>query len=770
MLDFRSEYLPLPYAPRSFTAPGEWAYDPNSLVVLAGAGRGRTNAIRNLTYSVQSVDIAPDPADLTTALAGTPADVGITNVIPPGFPESITALTQRVTAEADTPIKQARRSRPSCAVGEFTYSTEPLPGSGFRALENFLIGDRRGYCEQFAGGDGRDGSGAQDPVPGGCRLPARGTARGHLRGLDPGHARVAGTLLRRLRLGALRTDSVRSDRHRAVVDDPGRRIRRHAVRRPERPAERRRPVRLGGPVERCRASTDRDGAAGSSVDWVRTLVITAIGLLVLVVLAAPATIRVRRRNSRLNAEGEPAEQVESAWAEIRDTVVDHGGSWPGGSPRAIGTEVADRLEQPESASMGQIATLVERSRYARSVDLYETGTDLPTMTTEIRRGIAAPRSRLRRILAVVFPRSVFPRPFWRSIFRRGADRALRPSSSRFRHVTAVVAPTAVGCCVSHHVAEDEPTGGGYGSVGPSGASSHEGVRAADLLLVDDVPGEAGLRRGGRRSMLVSRRLSSARDGSVVVRDPEPALEGASSRLQQVELGRRRTGPEEVDVDGDDRVEAPEPIRVQSIEGLDDGTRPARRRRGAVALPAAVTALSSDQRRRTAGNQPGTDDLGEDAATAADLQDGLPRGEIEKIGERPNRSVRARATLRKGLEAGFVPAPLPALFHLVHEALAVGSAGGLGRPGPAGRLLRIRTGADVLPGVDSGDGRGHHDDEANHTQKDLGRHAGDQQRETDEEADTGNGCSAAMDAADTGAAKRVDQLRILGGERCFHLLE
>ena len=98
----------------------------------------------------------------------------------------------------------------------------------------------------------------------------------------------------------------------------------------------------------------------------------------LVILAAPATIRVRRRNTRLNAEGDAAEQVESAWAEIRDTVVDHGGSWPGGSPRAIGTEVGERLDQPESESMGQIATLVERSRYARSVELDQAGTDLPT--------------------------------------------------------------------------------------------------------------------------------------------------------------------------------------------------------------------------------------------------------------------------------------------------------------------------------------------------------------------------------------------------------
>jgi hypothetical protein len=28
----------------------------------------------------------------------------------------------------------------------------------------------------------------------------------------------------------------------------------------------------------------------------------------------------------------------------------------------------------------------------------------------------------------------------------------------------------------------------------------------------------------------------------------------------------------------------------------------------------------------------------------------------------------------------------------------------------------------------------------------------------------------MDAPDTCAAKRVDKLRIFGGERCFHLLE
>ena len=43
----------------------------------------------------------------------------------------------------------------------------------------------------------------------------------------------------------------------------------------------------------------------------------AVGLVLLLILAAPATIRVRRRTVRLNGEGEAEERVESAWAEIR---------------------------------------------------------------------------------------------------------------------------------------------------------------------------------------------------------------------------------------------------------------------------------------------------------------------------------------------------------------------------------------------------------------------------------------------------------------------
>ena len=112
--------------------------------------------------------------------------------------------------------------------------------------------------------------------------------------------------------------------------------------------------------------------------------------MLLLILAAPATIRVRRRSQRLSTDGAAEDQVESAWAEIRDTVVDHGGAWPEGSPRSIGQEVSTRLDGEEAASMGRVATLVERARYAQTFTDTEAAAELPTVTQEIRRGIAAP--------------------------------------------------------------------------------------------------------------------------------------------------------------------------------------------------------------------------------------------------------------------------------------------------------------------------------------------------------------------------------------------
>jgi transglutaminase-like putative cysteine protease len=147
--------------------------------------------------------------------------------------------------------------------------------------------------------------------------------------------------------------------------------------------------------------------AGGS--WTRTLIWTALAVVLLIILAAPATIRVRRRSSRLSANGPAEEQVEAAWAEIRDTIVDYGGSWPEGSPRVIGREVSERLDDAESEAMSRVAILVERTRYSQSFEDAGAVQELPTMTSEVRHGVGAPTTWRRKVMALLVPRSLFRR-------------------------------------------------------------------------------------------------------------------------------------------------------------------------------------------------------------------------------------------------------------------------------------------------------------------------------------------------------------------------
>jgi transglutaminase-like putative cysteine protease len=407
VLDFGSQYLPLPYAPRTFDAQGDWRHDANSLIVV-NAGR-RAQDLRRLTYTVESVDIEPDSSDLNNAVAGTPADAAVTAVIPSDLPDSLIQFTNRITADADTPAAKAAAIQAYLRSSQFTYSTEPLPGSGYEALQNFLLRDRRGYCEQFASAMAMMARVVGIPsrvsvgfLPGELEQDAwRVSIRdmhawpelyfanyGWVR-FEPTPASVTGSAP----AWTMPTeDSAGSDPSADPSSEP--------TTGEESPGA----VPSTGPTEQ---PTDLGQGAGAT--WGRTLITAGIVLVALAILAAPATIRVRRRSGRLNGSGPAEEQVEGAWAEIRDTVVDYGGSWPEGSPRVIGREVADRLEAEESESMSRVATLVERSRYARSFDHGGAMSELPTMTSEIRRGVAAPAGWQYKIMAALLPRSLFRR-------------------------------------------------------------------------------------------------------------------------------------------------------------------------------------------------------------------------------------------------------------------------------------------------------------------------------------------------------------------------
>jgi transglutaminase-like putative cysteine protease len=405
--DFRSQYLPMPYAPRSFNADGDWRYDANSLTVVNG--ENQAESLANLTYTVRSVDVAPDADTLAGAVAGTPLDTAVTSAVPSDLPADLVQLSRQVTANADTPAAKAAAIQAYLRSSRFTYSVEPLPGSGYRALENFLLRDRKGYCEQFAT--------AMAMMARVAGIPSR-VSVGFLPGKRDGSTwRVsirdmhAWPELYFSGYGWVRFEPTPSS---VTGSAPP-----WTLESAQDPSSSASDVPSAGPSQSAAAPSsaasdvpsEQTAAqdATATFPWAKTLAGSGVGLALLALLAAPATIRVRRRGARLAGDQLADEQVEAAWAEIRDTVVDYGGSWPSGSPRVIGSEIGHRLDHEESAAMGQVATLVERSRYARSVGDDSATAALPQLTTEIRRGLAAPLTRRRRLLGQVLPRSLFRR-------------------------------------------------------------------------------------------------------------------------------------------------------------------------------------------------------------------------------------------------------------------------------------------------------------------------------------------------------------------------
>ena len=411
--DFDSEYLPMPYAPRRFEAPGKWGIDPNSLVVISSdrSSRARSRATENLTYTVQSQDVRPTATELADAGVGTPTDSAVTTAVPSDLPTSITELTKRITAKATTPAGRASAIQAYLrSTKNFTYSTAPQPGSGYQALTNFLFRDKQGYCEQFAATmalmariEGIPSRVAVGFLPGEQNgnswvVSVRDThawpelyfaGYGWIR-YEPTPGTVTGNAPAWSQARNVRTPS--TDSSAAPSAEPS--TRSAAPRNPNQ--------------DRAGQAQNQAGSTTSGHP-VRNLLIGLGALLVLLILAAPASIRVRRRSNRFDVDRPAVDQVEGAWSEVRDSLIDVGGRWPTGSPRSISHQMSDRLEPDESVAMGQLAVLVERTRYARTFADTESTAELSRMTTGIRRGLTEPLSRRARLRARLLPRSVFRR-------------------------------------------------------------------------------------------------------------------------------------------------------------------------------------------------------------------------------------------------------------------------------------------------------------------------------------------------------------------------
>jgi transglutaminase-like putative cysteine protease len=407
-VDFSSQYLPAPYAARGFTAAGSWSYNTESLTIVNSDNRA--DQLTNLSYDVRSWDIAPTSADLSRAGAGSPSDSDVTGEVPADLPASIIDLSRRVTRNADTPYAKAAAIQAYLRdPANFTYDVQQRPGTGYQALVDFLTRDRRGYCEQFA-----SAMAVMARVNG---IPSR-VGVGFLPGTQNGdHYDVyvrdmhAWPELYFTGYGWVRfepTPGVQTGR------PPAWTLPAENSTSPSESAAASAAPSTAAPRETAAPSTAPQDApvptttTTTAFPW-RALAVGAGAVVLLLLLATPATLRVRRRRARLDGTGPSDEQVEEAWAELRDTVLDFGGTWPEGTPRTVGRELGTRLEPSDREDLGRVATLVERARFAPDLGDPASTRGLAGTTASLRTAIGAPAGRGQRLRAFLVPASLFRR-------------------------------------------------------------------------------------------------------------------------------------------------------------------------------------------------------------------------------------------------------------------------------------------------------------------------------------------------------------------------
>ncbi len=346
-----SEYLPLPWFPLAADVDAtRWRYDPKTLAVVAiGAGRGA--ATRDLAYTVTSTRLAAAEELLPgLATAGDPGDGGVTLQVPDGVSARVRALAREVSAGRSTAGAKALALAAFLRSEEFSYSTAAAAGTTLGTLDDFLLGSRTGYCEQFAGS-----LAVMARVIG---IPSR-VVVGFLPGRKVGgqwqvtarnmHAWTE--LYLGDRMGWVALDPTPS----GAVDGPGRTN--SPTPSPSRVSEPP-PVQPSATSPTPPPPSAGGAAGGDALPWLAS----AAGLFGVVALG-PRMVRAGLRRFRLAGSADPRRASERAWAEVRATTIDHGRDWPAGTSRQVATGLGPDLPPSGREALAALATTVERTRY-----------------------------------------------------------------------------------------------------------------------------------------------------------------------------------------------------------------------------------------------------------------------------------------------------------------------------------------------------------------------------------------------------------------------
>ncbi|GIH30212.1 transglutaminase TgpA family protein [Microbispora amethystogenes] len=406
----RLHFLPLPYPARQVDADGDWRADRGSLMVFS-----TRDEVAGLDYQVVTDEPDPGLGALRSAVARPDSEPFLR--LPDGLDPRVNALARRVTAGADTPYEKAVRLQEwFTRKGGFTYSLR-ASGSGAEALSRFVLRNRTGYCEQFAGAMAAMARMAGIPArvsigyTGGSKIDGRWTVRTHdahawpelyfdgvgwLR-FEPTPAGVGGQ-------GSAQvpeyTRPVAPEAEPSAGPSAG------------QSDDDEETTGAGGPSRPNPRQLDREsqGTAVAAEPGTPTSVKAGLGVAgALVLLLLPGAARLLVRRGRVRRLARPSGGPHAAWAELRDTLTDFGmAGEPGETPRALGRRIAERyaLDPRAAESLARVVTAEERLRYAPAPPASgPVAADLH----RIRRGLAAHLSRWRRLGTALAPASTLLR-------------------------------------------------------------------------------------------------------------------------------------------------------------------------------------------------------------------------------------------------------------------------------------------------------------------------------------------------------------------------
>lgn len=407
----RLHFLPLPYPARQVEADGDWRADRASLMVFS-----TQDEAAGLDYRVMTEEPEPTLTELRTAVTLPDSDRYLQ--LPEGLDPRVAALARRVTADAASPYEAAVKLQEWFTRDDrFTYDVR-ASGSGAQALSRFLLRDRTGYCEQFAGAMAVMARLLNIPArvsigyTGGTKIGNEWTVRTHdahawpelffdgigwLR-FEPTPTGAAGQGTAQVPLYSLPV---------TPTDDP-------TANPSDGPSssEEDDAGQNAGPAQPNPRQLDRDldGTAIAADPGMPVPVKIGIGAAVaLALLLLPAAARVVVRRRRLHRVTRTAAGGHAAWAELRDMLTDLGmAGEPSETPRALGRRIGERyaLEPQAAEALTRVVTSEERLRYAPTPSA---SGPVPADLRRIRRDLASKASRWRRLGAALAPVSVLLR-------------------------------------------------------------------------------------------------------------------------------------------------------------------------------------------------------------------------------------------------------------------------------------------------------------------------------------------------------------------------